>query len=110
MKMWTWSLSRKWKSIQKLDPVLKQSGLSSPPISIHFSVKLFQTGTHVPPFNIDGFETRNEKLVCNVLKKKIKLSYQVPTDLKVLLITSNAPFYSTVVNWFFKKVKFMNNE
>ena len=58
MKMWTWSLSRKWKSIQKLDPVLKQSELSSPPIFVQFSVKLFQTGTHVPPFNIDGFETK----------------------------------------------------
>ena len=62
MKMWTWSLSRKLKSIQKLDPVLKQGGLSS-------LSNCFKRATHVPPFNIDGFETRNEKLVCNVLKK-----------------------------------------
>ena len=48
MKMWTWSLSRKWKSIQKLDPVLKQAGISSPPISVQFSVKLFQKDNTVP--------------------------------------------------------------
>ena len=69
MKMWTWSLSRKWKAIQKLDPVLKQAGISSPPISVQFSVKLFQKGNTVLPFNVDGFETRDRKLVCNVLKK-----------------------------------------
>ena len=34
MKMWTWSLRHKWKSIQKLNPVLEQAGLSSPPISV----------------------------------------------------------------------------
>ena len=48
MKMWTWSLSRKWKSIQKLDAVLKQAGISSPPISDQFSVKLFQKDNTVP--------------------------------------------------------------
>ena len=69
MKMWTWSLSRKWKSTQKLDPVLKQAGISFPPISVQFSVKLFQKGNTVPPFNVDGFETRDRKLVCNVLKQ-----------------------------------------
>ena len=69
MKMWTWSLSRKWKSIQKLDPVLKQAGISSTPISVHFPVKLFQKDNTVPPFNADGFEIRDKKLVCNVLKK-----------------------------------------
>ena len=40
----------------------------------------------------------------------MKFSYQAPTDLKVLLITSNAPLYSTIVYWFFRKVKFMNNK
>ena len=74
MKMWTWSLSGKWKSTQKLDPVLKQAGISSPPISVHFSVKLFQKGNTLPPFNVDGFETRDRKLVCNVLKK-VNFSY-----------------------------------
>ena len=69
MKMWTWSLSRKWKSTQKLDPVLKQADISFPPISVQFSVKLFQKGNTVPPFNVDGFENRDRKLVCNVLKK-----------------------------------------
>ena len=44
MKMWTWSLSHKWKSIQKLDAVLEQAGFSSPQISVQFSVRLFQTG------------------------------------------------------------------
>ena len=44
MQMWTLSLSHKWKSIQKPDPILEQAGLSSPPISFQFSVRLFQTG------------------------------------------------------------------
>ena len=109
MKMKTWSLSRKWKSIQKLDPVLKQAGISSPPISVQFSVKLFQKDNTVPPFNVDGFETRDKKLVCNVLKK-VNFFYQVPPDLKVLLITSNTPLYSTIVYWFFRKVKLLNNK
>ena len=58
--------------------------------------KLFQKDNTVPPFNVDGFETRYEKLVCNVLKK-VNFFYQVPPDLKVLLITSNTPLYSTIV-------------
>ena len=61
MKTWSWSLSPKWKSIRKLDPVLKQAGLSSPPISVQFSVKSF-------PFYVDGFEARDGKLVYNELK------------------------------------------
>ena len=43
----------------KLDPVLKQAGISSPPISVQFSVKLFQKDNTVPPFNVDGYETRD---------------------------------------------------
>ena len=41
---------------------------------VQFSVKLFQKGNTVPPFNVDGFETRDRKLVCNVLKK-VNFSY-----------------------------------
>ena len=33
-----------YKSVRKLDPVLKQAGLRSLPISVQFSIKLFQTG------------------------------------------------------------------
>ena len=45
------------------------SWYQSPPISVQFSVKLFQKGNTLSPFNVDGFETRDRKLVCNVLKK-----------------------------------------
>ena len=58
MKMWTLPLSR--KSIRKLDPVLKQAGFSSPPISVQFFVKLFQTGKHVPLFNVEGLKLEME--------------------------------------------------
>ena len=64
---------------------------------------------HVPLFYVGGFETRDEKPICNVLKE-IQFSYQVPTYLKFLLITSNAPLYSIIVYWFLRKVKFRNNK
>ena len=110
--------SRRGKFEPCLPPI--QTGVSS----IRYSNKLgsglrqfrssslsncFKQAIHVPPFYVDGFETRNGKLVYNV-QKKIQFSYQDLTYLKVLLITSNAPLFSTIVYWFFRKVKWMNNK
>ena len=55
MKMWTWSLSCGWKSIRQ-----------------------FQQAIHVPPFEVDDFETRDWKLVYNVLKDfKSHINFQL---------------------------------
>ena len=58
-----------YKSVRKLDPVLKQAGLRSPPIRSSSLSNCFKQAVHVPPFDVDGFETRDGKLVYNVLKK-----------------------------------------
>ena len=65
-------LSRKGKSIKKLDPVLKRAGLRK--FSSSSLSNCFKRAISVPPFNVDGFETRNKKLVCNLLKKKVLMS------------------------------------
>ena len=69
----------------------------------------FKQAVHVPPFNVDGFETRNEKLIYNVFLKNEVL---IPSSNWPESFTNHIqrPLYSTIVYWFFRKVKFMNNE
>ena len=94
-KNWIWSSN-------KVDSVLHQFWSSS--LSI-----CFKQAIHVPPFNVDGFETRNEKLVYNVFKKNEVL---IPSSNWPESFTNHIqrPLYSTIVYWFFRKVKFMNNK
>ena len=57
------SRSKNWiRSSNKLDSVLRQFRSSS-------LSNCFNRAINVPPFNVDRFETRDRKLVCNALNK-----------------------------------------